>query len=292
MREMSKLAQVLKMSIRARLGHLYDTVVLNGWIGALPFDSISLTPVFHVEKLHIDPFFEELKSFLGEFRELTGVRAVVTCMTPLSPILKSDLQEYGFDANEYWLRIGHLSQHGVVGLHGHFVREINDQRAVPMHCSFFDTAAIKRQLTDELDALWARGLVNEDLLVYSGGWWFMSPEMRKILVQLGFKWDYSISSSPYNVSQGSRSLPTVFRDGLREQTNLTRSIFSAVAVSSISNANRPYHSIGKIVAECSQYPEGSGAVSLYSHDYDLDRASALAMVRHYLRKGFSFVEPS
>ncbi|MFK7941669.1 MAG: hypothetical protein AB8B85_01965 [Paracoccaceae bacterium] len=275
------------MFIKRKLAHLHDCTRL-ALLRRDRASRISLLPVFHVEKLYDDAHHHALCSFLRGYRELTGKRAVITCMTPLSPILAQQMQDAGFSAHRYWDRIAEAAENGIVGLHGHFLRTSLDQGLRPMHYAFHDLDLIRDQIGCELEALRAYGLLEEDRLIYSGGWWFITLGLRNVLAEFGFHWDYSLSSSPFNISAGSAEVdsqaePETASDGHR--------IRSAIAVSGLARAGRPFQAIGKILAEAPTVTASETRLSLYSHDYDLHLAPALQMTEHFCQAGFAFHEP-
>jgi hypothetical protein len=252
---------------------------------------ITLTPVFHVEQLYVDAYFLDLLNFCQTFGQLTDSRAVLTCMTPHSPILARGMAEAGFEAERYWDRIAQLSDHGIIGLHGHFVRSFDGDQPRPMHCCFYDLDQVKRQIDTELGALSSRGLIGEKNRVYSAGWWFTSRPLRAFLAERGFSWDYSISSSAFNRSQGSDSLPLAEADGMLVQRLGEVVLRSPVAVSGLSKKHRPFHAASKIWRQDRCQTGETLVASLYSHDYDLHLPSALAFTELALRFGLTFSEP-
>lgn len=285
------------MSIKRRLAHIHDStrLALMDHLTPKRASRISLLPVFHVEQLYNDTYHETLCTFLKRYRTLTGKRAVITCMTPLSPILAHKMVEVGFPADRYWERIAEAGENGIVGLHGHFVRAAMDRGLRPMHHAYHDLDHIREQIGLELDALRAHGLVNEQRLIYSAGWWFITPGLRDVLADFGFHWDYSLSSSRFNISPGSaaiqrhtdpRTVPCERADHHREHT-----IRSATAVSGLARAGRPFQAISKILAEAPPQASYMTRLSLYSHDYDLELLSALQMIERFCLAGFGFHEP-
>ena len=278
------------MSIKLKIAHQIDGFMLDR-LGKQD-GIISLTPVFHVERLYNDSYFSNLLEFCQGYKARSGMRAVLTCMTPHSPILARDLLLNGFDPAAYWDRIGALKEHGLIGLHGHFIRGFDGNQPIPMHCSFYDMNKIRDQIITEQDALHSRHLTDPDTLIYSGGWWFTSAPLRAFLVSRGFRWDYSLSSSPFNRSPGSDALITSEGAGVIVQTFGDRIIKSAIAVSSIAKPSRPYHAATKIWAQRKRQRQGDITLSLYSHDYDLNVDPALHFVDRALATGLSFAEPA
>jgi len=284
------------MSIKKRMAHANDLARLAVLERLSPKQAgrISLLPVFHVEKLYNDSYYDSLCQFLQGYRALTGKRAVITCMTPHSPILAQQIKEAGFSVEHYWDRIAQAAENGIVGLHGHFVRAPLEQGLRPMHHAFHDLNLIRDQITCELDALRAHDLVDEQLLIYSGGWWFMTPGLRDILAELGFKWDYSLSSSRFNISPGSAAIQMKAASGADSASghNAQSAIRSDIAVSGLARGGRPYQAIGKIMAEVRSGASSTTHVSLYSHDYDLELEPAMQMTDRFCKAGFCFHEPT
>lgn len=285
-----------RMSIKKRLAHINDLTRLAVLERLSPRQTsrISLLPVFHVEKLYNDSYHDSLCQFLEGYRALTGKRAVITCMTPHSPILAQQIKETGFSVERYWDRIEQAAENGIVGLHGHFVRAPLEQGLRPMHHAFHNLDLIRDQISCELNALRAHELVNEQLLIYSGGWWFMTPGLRDILAQLGFHWDYSLSSSRFNISPGSAvvQMQATSASGSYSDQNGQQPIRSAIAVSGLARGGRPYQAISKIMAEVPSRTSSTTYVSLYSHDYDLELEAAMQMTKRFCEAGFYFHEPT
>ena len=282
------------MSIKSTIAHGLDQTRL-AFLGDKA-RQIALTPVFHVEQLFNDTYYHNLSAFLKGYRALTSKRAVVTCMTPHSPILAFQMRQADFGQEQYWERIAEIGQDGIVGLHGHFVRaplENSSPMSVrPMHYAFHNLKVVEDQISQELEDLHRYGLVKDELLIYSAGWWFMTPQLRKILAQFKFQWDYSLSSSPYNISPGASMVETrVTDEGLCSQTIGGHEIRSATAVCGIAHHNRPFNAVGKLLAEARRQGGKKAVLSLYAHDFDLNLAAGLRMTERFCQAGFNFCEP-
>lgn len=254
--------------------------------------SIYLIPVFHVEKLYIDDYFNNLLAFCKSYHSITGVRPVLTCMTPYSPILALSLKKNNFSHEVYWERIQSLKNYGIIGLHGHFVRRIENDIAHPMHSFCFDIETIKKQLEVELNSLIEKKLVEDNNLIYSGGWWFTSNSLRAFLTEIGFEWDFTLSSSQFNISQGSESLDVHEHDGILIQKFDGKALRSPIAVSSIAAPLRPLSPIIHIIRQYRKQRDKEITLSLYSHDYDLNLEASLKFVSKMHSLGFKFIEPS
>lgn len=282
------------MSIKPAVARASDetTIRLLAFSKPKSVSTIKISPAFHVEKLYDNENFENLLNFCREFHKMTKVRAVLTCMTPHSPILAREIEGSNLSVEDYWSRIETLKEFGVIGLHGHFVRGFIKHTPIPMHCYYNDLDAIKKQIDEELEALRSRNLIDNKIRVYSGGWWFTSQALRTHLVERGFSWDYSISSSDYNRSQGSGSLSLTEVDGCLVQHFGKYSLRSPVAISGISKKSRPYHALAKILRYQRARKTGALHASLYSHDYDLELRSSIKFVERALDMGIHFFEPT
>ncbi len=282
------------MSIKSTIAHRLDQTHL-AFLGGKA-RRIALTPVFHVEQLFNDTYFQDLRAFLKGYRAITSKRAVVTCMTPHSPILAFQMKQANFGQEQYWERIAEVGEDGIVGLHGHFVRApLENESPIsmrPMHYSFHNLKVVDDQIRQELEGLRRYGLVKDELLIYSAGWWFMTPQLRSLLARFGFQWDYSLSSSFFNMSPGSAMVETcVTREGLRSQIIDGHEIRSATAVCGIARRDRPYNALGKLLAEAHSQGGEKVVLSLYAHDFDLNKTAALRMTERFCQAGFHFHEP-
>ena len=281
------------MRIKLAVARFVDKVLMVLFLSKfrLSKKTLMITPVFHVEKLYNDEFYNQLLSFSKKFYELTGSRAVMTCITPCSPLLASEIAESGMGVEEYWNRMMMLSEYSIIGLHGHYINPKGYQKIYPMHASFRDDEVIKKQIHEEVGELKRRGLISEGGNIYSGGWWFTSEALREFLSSLGFVWDYSISSSRFNKITGGAGISYSHVSPCLASTYDGRKLYSPLAVSGISQKGRPFSCVSKVILQMRRRKEKEVLISLYSHDYDLDKQSALQMVARLYNQGVKFVEP-
>lgn len=264
-------------------------------IGRMPREIRARTcflPVLHVEHLDEDAHLDAVIAYARGYRELTGRRILATCMTPLSPLVKARLDRTGVNPQDYTARMRLVAEHADIGLHGHFLRSTDTHDERPFHASFFDLTPIRAQIAAERDFLLAEGLMQRDQMSYSAGWWFMVPALRAVLPELGFRYDFSLSTSPENFSYST--LRADMRSGrvIAEDHGAHR-LFSAVALSSTGKRGRmPYYVPLVKIGALSWRQPADRFITLYSHDYDLRLADSLAGIRDLKRRGFGFFEPA
>ncbi len=264
-------------------------------IGCLPRETRARTrflPVLHVEHLDEDAHLGAVIAYARSYHELTGTRLLATCMTPVSPLVKARLDRTGVSPQDYTARMHQVAEHADIGLHGHFLRSTDAPDERPFHASFFDLAPIRAQIEAERDFLLAEGLMQREMMSYSAGWWFMVPALRAILPELGFRYDFSLSTSPENFSYST--LRSDLRSGrvIADDFGEHR-LFSAVALSSTGKRGRiPYYVPLMKIAALGWRQPADRFLTLYSHDYDLQVADSLAGIRDLERRGFGFFEPA
>lgn len=248
--------------------------------------NITLAPVFHVEKQHIDEYHDSLLRFLVRYREVTGARAVATCITPECPMLANELRSAGYDSEAYWQRISSIKQHAIIGLHGHFLRGDPADGIIPMHLSFYDLAVIKNQIDQETQALEDRNLFDGGPRCYSAGWWFMTPELRAHLRARGYEWDFSVSDSRWN-TVAIPPADAASRTEAGERDSLA--IGSAVAISSVARAGS--HTSALHILLRHSLAGQKKYLTFYGHDFDLPATEAIDAIEEMVACGFRFAEP-
>jgi len=282
------LVQDLKMYINTSVKSGFDYLlgILFKWSFARYIKSVAVITVLHVEDLDNDQHFENVVEYAEHYYKVTGNRTLAAVMTPLSPILMRRLEVSGFSPSVYQKRIGALSSVSEIGLHGHFVNRLDEISMWPMHEAFFDLKKIKKQLFLETEWLEANSFFSGDCRFYSGGWWFSNRELRYLLRNLGYSFDFTLSSNKFN----STPFSTRFKNALRmgklvvSEDGLT----SCNALCSIAKNNRPLATLNKLVA--ASISSNSPVFSLYSHDYDLDLCEAKKSLSALVAYGVKFID--
>jgi hypothetical protein len=253
-------------------------------------------PVLHVEQLDKDSCFESLLTYLEAYRRVTGRRAVATVMTPLSPLTAARLAASGFGEEKYAERIAGVGRWAIIGQHGHYLRPAPGGELRPMHASFFDGAAIERQIAAEADWLISRGLMDPERKIYSAGWWFMNSWLQRTIARLGYRHDFSLSVSQQSYSHAAwieRKRSGVLGQAIRfghEGGQMT----GAVALSATAGPGRPLICLKRLVAERLLPPGGRTSplyLTFYGHDYDLPARDAISATARLAEMGFGFFEP-
>lgn len=285
------------MSIRVRASRLLDALAAAR-VRLAPRErraGVRFCPVLHVEQLDRDGCFRNLLAYLEGYREITGKRAVATVMTPLSPLTAARLATSGFDAERYAERIAEVGQFAIIGQHGHFVRPAPEGELRPMHASFFDGAAIERQIRAEAEWLISRGLMDLERKIYSAGWWFMNSWLQRTLTRLGYRYDFSLSVSRQSYSHSAWiEYRRNGRLGQAIRFSGDAGMTGAAALSATAGAGRPLVCLRRLVAEGLLPPGGRAAptyLTFYGHDYDLPSQEAVAAAQMLAKLGFSFFEP-
>jgi hypothetical protein len=255
---------------------------------------LSFTPVFHIEQLDVDEYFERMLRFTRYYSNETGKRCILTFITPASPILRNRLLREGFSLDAYGERILALAKQGIPGLHGHYIRDSNSESVEPMHHAFYDRATIVRQLATEVEWLERHNLLPSSDRYYSGGWWYSDDWLREELASHCFKWDFSLCSCvdhriPYLAKFEVQLDAPLLIDALASG----ESIYSALAISAPATRNRPlslFPQLNKVLSPASR--NKSIYFSLYSHDFDLHEAEAKEAIQAMKAANISFFEPA
>lgn len=168
--------------------------------------TLRLGYVFHTERLHRDPDYACLLDFCQRFRALTGRDAICLVTPPSAPLLAGDLASARFPGERYADKVRELSRHARIGYHGHFTLD-PDHGTIPLFNVLAPTAvmgAVRDQVEQDLTWFEAAGIDHGGL--YAGGWWFQHPELVRILIDRGFRADFSVSPYPYLYNRFSAAL--------------------------------------------------------------------------------------
>lgn len=292
------------MSIRGRVAGLADLAAYARarLAGADAMGGVALLPVMHVEQLHVEENYRKTIAFCEQYRRLTGKMVVTTVIPPISPILRKDLERVGCSTAAYADKIRRIGECSIVGHHGHYLRPSGEGSTDrgddirPMHAAFFDASYIRAQMSRESEWLTSNGLMNSSEKIYSAGWWFMTPALYRILDDLGYSYDFSLSLSRDSYSH-SAWMARKRWPGLRGPLPLSDGggMLGAYAVSGFSTPRRPFAAVRRIMGEMSRRAGSTASqqtcLTFYSHDYDLAPDDAIRSIEQLQKVGCRFFEP-
>ncbi len=252
--------------------------------GIRPLAGVGFLPVLHVERLHDDDSFARVLQFCRLYRQRTSARAIATVMTPRAPILAQQLAEKGFAEDKYRDRIAALGEFSDIGLHGHFLRSPETARH-PVHNYWSDPDRVSRQIMEESHWLESHGLMHTR--IYSAGWWHLDAAVLAALERNRFVFDFSTSVGKYNDSPVAFVLRRKFPQPVVFES--APGLEAAWAVSGICGSNRCSAVPRRTFAAFGASTRGPDRiVTLYSHDWDMDVASAMRTVEDLTTHGAVF----
>lgn len=252
-------------------------------------DHVSMMVVLHVERLYDDRAFHDVLDFCEHYLAATGHRALATVITPLAPILREELAQAGFSPEEYARRIEQLAKQADIGLHGHYLRtgQIDDGL---IHAYWSERAVVHEQMRTEVAWLESRGLMNRR--VYSAGWWYLDRVVRESLRRCGFMFDFSPATSRYN--QGALTWSRVRHGEHRSASNQggdqagLREVWAVTGLCGYEGRTplprQLLQSHGLDWLRRRQI-----TVSLYNHDWDMQRDQARATIADLQQLGIRFI---
>lgn len=260
------------------------TALLKGSLGSVR-GGVHVAPVLHVESLDNDKHFNQVVDYAEHYQQTTGTRVLATVMTPVSPMVLRRLDAKGFDVSEYLRRIRRLGECSEIGLHSHFVRRFEGSSVWPMHAAYFDREETTAQLRLETDWLEQNGFFSEADRVYSGGWWFSNHQIRSQLKEMGYSFDFTLSTNLFNATPyASRYKPDLLRG---KPVHTADGLVSFNALCSVAQRGRPAATLNRL-ARASK-GQDSPVFTLYSHDYDLNLVEAKACTHLLAEAGAKFV---
>jgi len=147
-----------------------------------------------------------------------------------------------------------------------------------IRCNNFVLAPLLKQVTDDLSWFAAEGIELNG--VYAGGWWFLNRQLLEILLERGFRNDFTFSYSPWFRSEFSAmtleanqippGAPFVIRHG-DAQMLCVQMLIGAHQTPFVDDFRRV---LAKVI---------KGEQKLFgvvgAHDYDLDFKNTLACLR-------------
>lgn len=256
-------------------------------VGLRPLAGVAFIPVLHVERLHDESSFERTLGFVRRYHGETGARAVLTVITPLSPILRMELDSAAFTESDYGLRIRALAEHADIGLHGHYLRDpVGECR--PIHNYWSIPAVVTQQVRDECEWLERNALMAHR--VYSAGWWHLDQNVVSALRENGFVFDFSPSTARYNSSPAASASAAAGLPGIFSYPS-NPGLAAVWAVSSLGDSSQVSFVPRRTLAAFPflWWRRRDAVVSLYSHDWDLNLEGAMRTVADLKRHGAGFV---
>ena len=276
-----------KMSFKSLAQKSFDglgSMLLKGSVGAVR-GGVHVAPVLHVESLDDDRHFNQVVDYAEHYKQVAGIGVLATVMTPRSPMVLRRLEAKKFDPSEYLRRIRRLGECAEIGLHCHFVRRFEGSSVWPMHAAYFDQDETAAQLQLETDWLEQNGLFSETVRVYSGGWWFSNHQIRSQLKELGYSFDFTLSTNRFNATPYAGRFKSDLLQGKPVHTE--DGLVSFNAFCSIAQKGRPAATLNRL-ARASKGLD-SPVFTLYSHDYDLNLSEAKACTHMLAEAGAKFV---
>ena len=247
---------------------------------------VRLLPLLHVERLHEKANLEAALKLSEGYRRISGKRALMTVITPLSPHLGERLAEAEVSEEAYAGFVKELGEIADVGLHGHYYRA-GRRAGGPCHAQWSERALIFDQARREWAWLHERGLLSAP--AYSAGWWFLDDTVTAAVEAAGARLDFSLCAGPYQMSTKSREL---LKAGVRPGTltplgpDLTGVwTLQALPARSVSEGAL------RFVDAALSAPAGEARYfGLYAHDYDLNPEMALETLEWCAGRGFGFFD--
>jgi len=252
------------------------------------YAGLSIMPALHVERLHIANVFAELEQFCCQYQELTGKKALLTVITPRSPLLSRALADCGVSQDQYAGYIRQLASRADIGLHGHYLRG-SEMGSGPCHCYWADRSTVQQQLKDEFRWLSDRNLLT--VPAYAGGWWYLDGAVVSALEEAGIKYDFTMSARPYSQSTFARRMMRANnRPGqvTRMSEKLT-GLWALQGLESASVSNSAWRFIAA-AQTAALAKNGRTLFTLYGHDWDLNCRAAIASLSWCRDRGIRFFE--
>jgi len=168
--------------------------------------NLKLGYIFHTEKIYEDAIFNQLINFCLRYKTLTGTQPVSTIIPPTNLLIKKEMFVTGFNESQFIERVHQLSEHATIGYHGHFYLNNSESYINAIHCNSFNQSNLVTQFTDDLN--WFESNQIEHNGIYAAGWWFMNEHLVNLLLDHGFKYDFSFSQARHFYNQYSSMMMT------------------------------------------------------------------------------------
>jgi len=151
--------------------------------------------VFHTEEIFDKSVFDKLLYFCREYQKLTNAKPICALMTPMNPRVREWMRIHNVSMDEFSGRVRLLSEHAVIGYHGHFWFRPDEFKngAAEIRCGNFLRSTVEAQVREEVQ--WFEAMNIHHNHVYAPGWWVMNAELLAILRMNGFAVDLSFSKS-------------------------------------------------------------------------------------------------
>jgi hypothetical protein len=246
----------------------------------LPVGRIQLGYIFHTEQIYDQKLFTQLLSFCESYQKITGKRPICTLMTGVNPLVAEGMKNHRVSAQEYVLRARQLSEVSTLGYHGHFWSDVSKlhDAASQIKGRRSIEPALKTQFENDLQWFKSNGLNHNG--IYSGGWWFMSEQVQKLLVQHGFSLDFTFSKAPYFRNPYSQDLMQKNQIRIGEVCRIEEQLLciqNFIGCHTTPYIEDFYRNMRKLLAEDGQ-PDSPIHGVVNSHDYDLDVVNTLKCI--------------
>lgn len=229
--------------------------------------------VFHTEAIQDPKYWPLLLRFCSDYKNVTGVEPVCTIMTPENARINQQMREFGVTDEEYVARVRKLESVAIIGHHGHYYQDPANHTAAEGEIRGDNYH--REPLTDQFgnDLSWFRNNGVDHNGLYSGGWWFMHPDLVVLLIKEDYRVDFTFTYSPVFGHAWSKKL--MREGGIRfgEVFRVEKDGGSIATVQDLIGChNTPF------VQDFSRHmnrlfnpdwPEVTGVVN--SHDFNLDR---------------------
>ncbi len=249
---------------------------------------------FHTEMVYDDAIYAKLLSFCGQYLQITGKQAICTLMTGNSPKVAAGMKAFKCPDQKLSDRYHELSTVATLGYHGHFyLNPLHWQRyETEIRSNNFSKANLKEQFDNDLGWLKNYGINHNGL--YAGGWWFMNQHLLALLIDAGFKFDFSFSKSVYFRNQFSHQL--MVRNYIKTGQNFEIQIPGKGKIVEIQNLIGapssplfPDYTRNLLKILDKEQTNVTGVVN--SHDYDLNQANTLKLFERFSKmKQISFFD--
>ncbi|MBG8555500.1 hypothetical protein [Hymenobacter guriensis] len=237
--------------------------------------------IFHTENVFDQALFSKLLSFCQEYYSITGKRPICTVMAGTSPKVAAGCAEHKCSDEMLAARYHQLASVATLGYHGHFYLNpaLYHRFESEIRSNNFITAPLETQFSRDLDWFKKHNLNHNGL--YAGGWWFMNSQLIELLMNAGFKFDFSFSKSSFFRNQYSHKLIQENSINTGQSFKIVKGDTTLYEIQNLIGAHTtPFVDDFYRVLSGLLTPSQLEVVGvLNSHDYDLDYKNTLMIIR-------------
>lgn len=238
--------------------------------------------IFHTEMVYDDAIYTRLVEFCRQYFKITGKHVICTVMSGNSPKIAAGMKAAKCADEKLADRYHELSTVATLGYHGHFYLnpELFQRYETEMRSNNFSKEKLKDQFEEDLAWFDKHKLDHNGL--YAAGWWFINQHLLALLIDAGFRFDFSFSRHIYFRNQFSHQLmlenniktgqPFEINIGGKGKIQEIQNLIGSPSTSLFQDFTR---NLLKILDQ--QNLNVTGVVN--SHDYDLHAEHTLKLFR-------------